>query len=123
MLSYDFMIRALIVGGMLAIIIPMIGLVMINRKTSMIGDALSHSSLAGIAMGLIFAINPMWTSLVFCVLGAFAIDIIRKKFKDFGDMATAIIMSFGIGLAAILSDFAPGGKSFESYLFGSITTV
>ena len=38
-------------------------------------------------------------------------------------MATAIIMSFGIGLAAILSDFAPGGKSFESYLFGSITTV
>lgn len=123
MLSYDFMRRALIVGGMLAIIIPMIGLVMINRKTSMIGDALSHSSLAGIAMGLIFAINPMWTSLVFCVLGAFAIDIIRKKFKDFGDMATAIIMSFGIGLAAILSDFAPGGKSFESYLFGSITTV
>lgn len=123
MLSYDFMRRALVVGVMLAIIIPMIGLVMINRKTSMIGDALSHSSLAGIAMGLIFSINPMWTSLVFCVLGAFAIDIIRKRFKDFGDMATAIIMSFGIGLAAILSDFAKGGKSFESYLFGSITTV
>lgn len=123
MLSYDFMRRALVVGLMLAIIIPMIGLVMINRKTSMIGDALSHSSLAGIAMGLIFSINPMWTSLIFCVLGAFAIDIIRKRFKDFGDMATAIIMSFGIGLAAILSDFAKGGKSFESYLFGSITTV
>ncbi len=123
MLSYDFMRRALVVGVMLAIIIPMIGLVMINRKTSMIGDALSHSSLAGIAMGLIFSINPMWISLIFCVLGAFAIDIIRKRFKDFGDMATAIIMSFGIGLAAILSDFAKGGKSFESYLFGSITTV
>lgn len=123
MLSYDFMRRALVVGIMLAVIIPMIGLVMINRKTSMIGDALSHSSLAGIAMGLIFSINPMWTSLIFCILGAFAIDIIRKRFKEFGDMATAIIMSFGIGLAAILSDFAKGGKSFESYLFGSITTV
>lgn len=123
MLSYDFMRRALVVGIMLAVIIPMIGLVMINRKTSMIGDALSHSSLAGIAMGLIFSINPMWTSLIFCVLGAFAIDIIRKRFKEFGDMTTAIIMSFGIGLAAILSDFAKGGKSFESYLFGSITTV
>lgn len=123
MLSYDFMRRALAVGIMLAVIIPMIGLVMINRKTSMIGDALSHSSLAGIAMGLIFSINPMWTSLIFCILGAFTIDIIRKRFKEFGDMATAIIMSFGIGLAAILSDFAKGGKSFESYLFGSITTV
>lgn len=62
----------------------------------------------------------MWTSLVFCVLGAFAIDIIRKRFKDFGDMATAIIMSFGIGLAAILSDFAKGGKSFESYLLAQL---
>ena len=60
MLSYDFMRRALVVGVMLAIIIPMIGLVMINRKTSMIGDALSHSSLAGIAMGLIFSINPIF---------------------------------------------------------------
>lgn len=123
MLGYDFMRRALVVGLMLAVIIPMIGLVMINRKTSMIGDALSHASLSGIAMGLILAINPMIGSLIFCVVAAFAIEIIRKKFKDFGDMATAIIMSFGIGLAAILSDFAPGGKSFESYLFGSITTV
>ena len=52
MLNYDFMRRALAVGIMLALIIPMIGMVMINRKTSMIGDALSHSSLAGIAMGL-----------------------------------------------------------------------
>ena len=53
MLNYDFMRRALGVGIMLALIIPMIGMVMINRKTSMIGDALSHSSLAGIALSLI----------------------------------------------------------------------
>ena len=123
MLAYDFMQRALLAGIMLAIIIPMIGLVMINRKTSMVGDALSHSSLAGIAMGLILSTNLMAASLIFCIISAFAIEIIRKRFKEFGDMATAIIMSFGIGLAAILSDFAPGGKSFESYLFGSITTV
>lgn len=123
MLAYDFMQRALLVGLMLAILIPMIGIVMINRKTSMIGDALSHSSLAGIALGLIFAINPLFVSLVICVFSAFAIEIIRRKFKEFGDMATAIIMSAGIGIAAILSDFTPGGKSFESFLFGSITTV
>ena len=38
-------------------------------------------------------------------------------------MATAVIMSTGLGIAAILSDFAPGGNSFESYLFGSISSV
>jgi zinc transport system permease protein len=123
MFSYDFMKRAFLVGLMLAVIIPMIGVIMINRKTSMIGDALSHTSLAGIGLGLILGINPLWGSLVICVISAFAIEIIRKKFPDYGDMATAIIMSTGIGLAAILSDFAPGGNSFESYLFGSITTL
>lgn len=123
MLSYDFMQRALLVGLMLSIIIPMIGIVMINRKTSMIGDALSHSSLSGIAIGLIFGINPLWTSLIICIIASFAIEIIRRRFDQYGDMATAIVMSTGIGLAAVLSDFTPGGTSFESFMFGSITTV
>ncbi|MDO5047210.1 MAG: metal ABC transporter permease [Anaerococcus sp.] len=123
MLAYDFMQRALLAGLMLAIIIPMIGIVMINRKTSMIGDALSHSSLAGIALGLILGLNPLWMSLIISVIAAFAIDIIRKNFDQYGDMATAIVMSTGIGLAAVLSDFTPGGASFESFLFGSITTI
>lgn len=123
MLSYDFMKRAFVVGIMLAIIIPMIGVIMINRRTSMIGDALSHTSLAGIGLGLILGQNPIWWSLIVCIIAAFAIEVIRKKFDEYGDMATAIIMSTGIGLAAIMSDFSPGGTSFESYMFGSITTL
>lgn len=123
MLSYAFMQRALFVGLILSIIIPMIGIVMINRRTSMIGDALSHSSLSGVALGLIIGINPIFTSILICIGASFAIEIIRKKFKSFGDMATSIVMSLGIGLAAIMSDFTPGGRSFESFLFGSITSI
>ncbi|WP_073997476.1 metal ABC transporter permease [Anaerococcus urinomassiliensis] len=123
MLEFAFMRRSLIIGIMLAIIIPMIGIIMINRKTSMIGDALSHSSLAGIGLGLIFGINPLWTSLVICIIASFAIETLRKKFPKYGDMATAIVMSTGIAIASILSDFTPGGTSFESFMFGSITTV
>lgn len=123
MLEFDFMRRSLLVGLMIAIIIPMIGVIMVNRKTSMIGDALSHSSLAGIGFGLILGINPMWTSLIVCILASFAIELIRSRFKAYGDMATALVMSTGIGIAAILSDFTPGGTSFESFMFGSITTV
>lgn len=89
----------------------------------MIGDALSHSSLAGIGLGLIFGINPLWTSLFICIIASFAIEILRNKFPKYGDMATAIVMSTGIAIASVLSDFAPGGTSFESFLFGSITTV
>lgn len=121
--EFDFMKRALIVGLMLSIMIPLIGVVMVNRKTSMIGDALSHTSLTGVALGLIMGFNPVVGAVIVCIISAFAIEIIRKKFPQYGDMATAVIMSLGLGLAALLSDFAPGGNNFESYLFGSISSV
>ena len=79
MLEFDFMRRSLLVGLMIALIIPMIGVIMVNRKTSMIGDTLSHSSLAGIGFGLIIGINPIWTSLLVCILASFAIELIRSK--------------------------------------------
>ncbi|KGF10732.1 High-affinity zinc uptake system membrane protein znuB [Urinicoccus massiliensis] len=123
MLEFAFMRKALLAGLLLSIMIPMIGVVMVNRKTSMIGDALSHTALAGVGMGLILGFDPLIGSAIICVIAAFLIELIRKRFPQYGDMATAVIMSTGLGIAAILSDFAPGGNSFESYLFGSISSV
>ena len=123
MLAYKFMQRSLLVSFMISIMIPLIGIVMVNRKTSMIGDALSHVSLAGVGVGLIFAFDPLIGAIFACIIGAFSIEAIRKRFPHYGDMATAIILSIGLGLAAILSDIAPGGNTFESYLFGSIASV
>lgn len=123
MLEFDFMRRALLAGFLLSLMIPLIGVVLVNRKTSMLGDALSHTSLAGVGMGLILGFDPVIGAVIICIISAFAIEAIRKKFPHYGDMATAVIMSTGLGLAALLSDFAPGGNNFESYLFGSISSV
>lgn len=123
MFQFEFMRRAFMVGAMLAVMIPMIGVIMVNRKTSMVGDALSHSSLAGVGLGLILGFDPVLGAVAICIVAAFSIEHIRKRFPQYGDMATAVIMSFGLGLAAILSDFAPGGNTFEAYLFGSISSV
>ncbi len=123
MLEFAFMRHALIAGLCLSIIIPMIGIVMVNRKTSMIGDALSHASLSGVAMGLILGFEPVWGVIIVCLIGAFCIEYIRQKFPHYGDMATAVITSAGLGIAAVLSKFAPGGNTFDSYLFGSISAV
>ena len=122
MLEFAFIRRTLMVGFMLSVMIPLIGVVMVTRKTSMMGDALSHSSLAGIGMGLILNIEPMIGAIIICIVSAFAIEGIRRAYPQYGDMATAVIMSIGLGLASILSDFSPGGHSFESYLFGSISS-
>ena len=115
MFSYDFMRRAFIVGILVSIIVPLIGTFVVNKKNSMVGDALSHSSLAGVALGLIFGINPVIAAIFVCV--------IRTNFAKSSDLSTAIVMSSGIGLAAILSDFVPGAANFQSFMFGSIVAI
>lgn len=123
MLEFEFMRRTLLVAVMLSIAVPLIGIVMVNRKTSMVGDALSHTSLAGVGLGLILGFNPVIGAVAVCVVSAFSIEGIRRRLPQYGDMATAVTMSAGLGLAVILSDLAPGGNTFESYLFGSISSV
>lgn len=123
MLEFEFMQRTLIVSLMISMMIPLIGIVMVNRKTSMVGDALSHVSLAGVGFALMLGIDPVIGAIVVSLFGAFSIEYTRKKFPQYGDMATAVTLSIGLGIAALLSDFAPGGNTFEAYLFGSISAI
>ncbi|MDR1299971.1 MAG: metal ABC transporter permease, partial [Oscillospiraceae bacterium] len=122
-LQYSFMRRAFIVGILLAVIIPCIGVVVVLRRLSMIGDALSHSSLAGVAAGLITGINPIVGAGAFCIAAALGIEAIRKRIPKFSEMSIAIIMSAGVGLAGVLSGFVKNAANFNSFLFGSIVSI
>ncbi len=121
--QYDFMQRAFIVGLLIAIITPSIGVIVVLKRLSMIGDSLSHNSLAGVAAGLAFGINPILGSVVFTIGAAFGIEKIRKSFPKYSEIAIAVIMSTGIGLAGILSGFVKNSASFNSFLFGSIVAI
>lgn len=121
--QYSFIKNAFLVGMLISIIVPLIGTVVINRKTSTIGDALSHTSLAGIFLGVILGINPLISGVIISVIAAFLIEFLREKFPKNGDMATAIVMSLGVGLSSLLSDFVTGAQNFESFLFGSIVAI
>lgn len=123
LIDFEFVRRTMLVALMLSIAIPMLGIVMVSRRTSMMADALSHTSLAGVALGLIAGFNPVVGAVIISVLGAFLIELLRRRFPQYGDMATAVTLSAGLGTAVILADLAPTGRSFESYLFGSITAV
>ncbi|MEA4890564.1 MAG: metal ABC transporter permease [Clostridiaceae bacterium] len=121
--SYEFMQKAFIVGTLLALIIPCIGMIIVLKRLSMIGDALSHSSLAGVATGLILGINPIIGAVVACVIAALGIEGIRKKMPHYAELSIAIIMSAGIGLAGVLSGFVQNAANFNSFLFGSIVAI
>ena len=121
--EYNFMRKAFIVGILLAVIIPCIGIIVVLKRLSMIGDALSHTSLAGVAAGLIIGINPILGSIIACTLAALGIEAIRKKIPKYAEMSIAIVMSTGVGLAGILSGFVKNTANFDSFLFGSIVAI
>ena len=121
--KYAFMQRAFIVGILLAAIIPCIGLVIVCKRLSMSGDALSHTSLAGVAAGLLLGLNPVLTAAAACVVAAIGIEAIRRKIPRFSEMSIAIIMSAGIGLAGVMSGFIKNTANFNSFLFGSIVAI
>ena len=122
-LQYGFMQRAFLVGILLAVITPCIGITIVLKRMSMIGDALSHSSLAGVVLGLILGVNPVAGAVVMCIVAALGIEAIRKKIPRYSEVAISIVMSAGIGLAGVLSGFVENGASLNSFLFGSIVSI
>ena len=123
MLEYEFMRRAFLVGILLATIIPCIGTIIVLKILSMMGDALSHTSLAGVAAGLLIGANPIVGAIIVTLIAGFGIDFIRKKFPKYSEISIAITMSAGIGLAGVLSGFTDSSTGFSSFLFGSIVAI
>ncbi len=120
--SYDFMVKAFLAGIVIAVMISCIGVVVVLKRLSAIGDALSHMSLAGVASGLVFNLNPVFSAVVFCVIAALGIEKIRKSIPKYGEISTAVVTSVGVGLAGILSGFVKSAN-FNSFLFGSLVAV
>ena len=123
MFEYEFMRKAFVVGLLLSTIIPCIGVVIVLKRLSMLGDALSHTSLAGVAGGLILGINPVLGSVIFTLISGLSIDVFRKKFPRYSEISIAITMSAGVGLAGVLSGFTSNSAGFSSFLFGSIVAI
>ncbi len=123
LLGYQFMQRAIIVGILLAITLPCIGLSVVLKRLSMIGDTLAHSSLAGVSIGLVLGFNPLLGSICICVFAGLSIEFIRNKLKAYQEISTVIILAASIGVAGILSDFMYNSNTISSYLFGSILTI
>lgn len=123
-LSFDFMQRAFFAGLVVAIICPAIGIFLVVRRQSMIGDGLGHIAFAGVTAGWILGYEPILSATVFTVLGAVAIERVRTLWADFADMILAIFFYSGMALAIVLASLkSAGGFNLSSFLFGSIMTV
>jgi len=122
--QYDFIVRGLTAGIIVAFIAPLIGIFLVLRRYSLIADTLSHVSLAGVAMAFLFGWNPIITTIGVTTLSSVGIEKLRNTKNVYGESALALFLSGGLALATVLLSI---GKGFNSnllnYLFGSIVTV
>ncbi|WP_053376769.1 metal ABC transporter permease [Paenibacillus sp. FJAT-27812] len=120
----EFFQRALIGGLLIGVTAPLMGLFLVLRRLSMIGDTLSHVSIAGVALGFLIGVYPIAVGLLFAIVASFAIEKLRKAYKSYAELSIAIIMSGGVALASLLFTMGKGfNNNVNSYLFGSIYTL
>ena len=122
----DYMQLALAAGLVVGACAPLIGAFLVEKQLSLLGDGLGHLAFAGVAVGLLVAVSPLWTALVVTVLGALALELMRSRGKASGDLVLALFFYGGIAAGAVIaSRAAADGQSVNvlPYLFGSILTV
>lgn len=119
-----FFQRALIGGALIGLAAPLMGVFLVLRRLSMIGDTLAHVSIAGIALGFLLDIYPIGVGLVFALLASYGIEKLRRAYKTYAELSIAIIMSGGVALATMLFTLGRGfNMNVMSYFFGSIYTL
>ena len=124
MLHYDFMQRAFFAGGIIALVASVLGVYLMLRRQALMADMLSHVSLAGVAGGVYLHLNPALTGFAIAVIGAIAVEYVRRSYKTYSEISTAIIMIGGLSSAVVLMSLNQGmNKGFSSYLFGSVVAV
>lgn len=125
MLGFEFMQRALMAAFLVGLAAPSVGVYLVQRRLSLIGDGLGHVALAGVAVGVLTGNAPVLTALVAAVAGAVAIELVRARGRTSGDVALAILFYGGIAAGVVIISQAPGGTpgNLNAYLFGAITTT
>jgi len=123
-LTYGFMQHALLAAFLVGLAAPMVGVFLVQRRLSLIGDGMGHVALAGVAVGVVTHQAPVLTALVFAILAAVVIELVRARGRTSGDVALAVMFYGGIALGVVVI-----GKSgdttvnLDSYLFGAIATT
>jgi zinc transport system permease protein len=123
-LSYSFTHRALLAGSFIAITCSILGVQLVLRRMSLIGDGLAHVTFSGIALGLLFGLYPLYIAIPVVILSSIGILKLIEKVKLYGDSAIGIVSSLGVAGGVILTSIAGGfNVDLLSFLFGNILAV
>ena len=122
-MKYDFIKNAILAIVMLAPLFAILGTMIVNNKMAFFSDALGHSALTGIAIGMLFGISNNLAMIIFAVLFSLALNYVKHKANYGADTIISVFSSIAIALGlAILASLGNFSK-YSSYLVGDVLGI
>ena len=117
--SYSFLVRALFVGLFVSLSASVLGVSLVLRRFSVIGDGLSHVGFGALGISALLAAEPMVVTIPVVIISAFVLLRVSGKSRN-GDSAIALISSSALAVGVIAVSVAGVNTDLNSFLFGSI---
>lgn len=123
LLTYGFLQKALFTGVIVGILCGVIGCFIVLRGLALMGDAISHAVLPGVAISYMLGINFFYGAVVVGLMAAFGIGFINRNSMIKNDSAIGIVFSTFFAVGAILVAKAQTATDLTEILFGNVLTV
>ena len=122
--SYTFIIYALIAGSLIALCSSLLGVPLVLKRYSMIGDGLSHVAFGSMAIAMALNASPLMISIPITVLSAFLLLRVSSNSNIKGDSSVALISTSSMALGILITSMTSGlNTDVTSFLFGSILSI
>ena len=122
--SYSFMINAFVVGILIAVCCALLGVVLVLKRYSMIGDGLSHVGFGALSVAAVLNFStPIYAALPIVVIAAYFLLRITEKGRVNADAAIAIISSSALAIGVFVASINGTNIDLKQYMFGSILAV
>lgn len=124
MFSYPFMVRAFTVGSLVALCSALLGVSLVLKRYSMIGDGLSHVGFGALAVAAAANVAPLAVAIPVVILAAVLLLRIRGNSRIKGDAAIALISTSSLAVGVMVISMTTGmNTDVYNYMFGSILAM
>ena len=124
MFSYGFMTRALIVGSLVSLCAALLGVCLVLKRYSLIGDGLSHVGFGALSIALALNMAPLKVAIPVVVIAAFLLLRITEKSRIKADAAIALISTTALAVGVIVTSLSTGMNiDVYNYMFGSVLAM